>query len=219
MTRAVAVLRPEPGNAATAARVEALGLRAVRMPLFAVRPLAWDAPDALGFDALLLTSANAIRHSGPALARFRALPVLAVGPATARAAVTAGFRVALTGVDGVEALLAEAGERRALYLHAAEANIPAHPAIAAALPVYASDTLLLTPEQRHAIAGTVALLHSPRAARRLRELLPAAKRARTRVAALSAAVAAAAGDGWEAVTVAAAVSDPALLAAAARAAD
>jgi uroporphyrinogen-III synthase len=37
MTRSLAVLRPEPGNAATAARIEARGLTAIRLPLFEMR--------------------------------------------------------------------------------------------------------------------------------------------------------------------------------------
>ncbi len=214
MTRALAVLRPEPGNAATAARVEALGLPAIRLPLFAVRPLAWEPPDPGQFDALLLTSANAVRHAGAALARLRALPVLAVGEATARAAAEAGFAVALTGDTGLDALLGQAGERRTLYLHAAEARVPAHPAIVAAVPIYSSDALPLSPEALQPMLGNVALLHSPRAAQRLAELLPPADRARVRIAALSPAVADAAGDGWQKVTIAAAVSDAALLASA-----
>ena len=40
MTRPLAVLRPEPGNAATTQAIEALGRRAIRLPLFRVMPLA-----------------------------------------------------------------------------------------------------------------------------------------------------------------------------------
>ena len=43
--RRIAVLRPEPGNARTAAAVEAMGFAAIRLPLFAVVPLAWTVPD------------------------------------------------------------------------------------------------------------------------------------------------------------------------------
>ena len=214
MTRALAVLRPEPGNAATAARVEALGLRAIRLPLFEVLPLAWEPPEPRAFDTLLLTSANAVCHAGPALVRFQALPVLAVGAATARAAEQAGFEVARVGSDGLASLLAGAGGRRALYLHAAEARVPAHPIIAAALPIYASDALPLSREDLHPLLGNVALLHSVRAARRLGELLPPPDRARIRLATLSPAVATAAGDGWEQVVIATEVSDAALLASA-----
>ena len=37
----LAVLRPEPGNTATAGRIEAAGARAIRLPLFAVKALDW----------------------------------------------------------------------------------------------------------------------------------------------------------------------------------
>ena len=69
----------------------ALGLDPVAMPLFEIEPVDWDAPDPAGFDGLLLTSANAVRHGGDGLERFAALPVYAVGEATAAAAREAGF--------------------------------------------------------------------------------------------------------------------------------
>jgi uroporphyrinogen-III synthase len=34
------------------------------MPLFAIVPLDWTAPDPAQFDGLVLTSANAVRHAG-----------------------------------------------------------------------------------------------------------------------------------------------------------
>ena len=80
MSRAVAVLRPEPGNAATATRVEAAGLAAIRLPLFAVRALDWTPPDPAAFDALILTSANTPRLAGPGIDSLASLPVFAVGP-------------------------------------------------------------------------------------------------------------------------------------------
>ena len=59
--RRLLVLRPEPGASATAGRARTLGLDPVLMPLFEIEPIAWTAPDPAGFDALLLTSANAVR--------------------------------------------------------------------------------------------------------------------------------------------------------------
>ena len=56
------------------------------MPLFSVESLAWKVPDAASFDALLLTSANAVRQAGAGLTQLRGLPVHAVGAATATAA-------------------------------------------------------------------------------------------------------------------------------------
>jgi len=75
VNRPIAVLRPEPGNRVTAAAIEARGRIAIRLPLFEVRPLAWQVPDPDRFDALVLTSANAIRHGGPGLAALLGLPI------------------------------------------------------------------------------------------------------------------------------------------------
>ena len=108
MSRPIAVLRPEPGNGATVAAIEAAGGMAIRLPLFAAAPVAWHAPDPAAFDALLLTSANALRHGGPELAALRSLPVHAVGGATAAAARQAGFAVAHAGTGDGAALVAAA---------------------------------------------------------------------------------------------------------------
>ncbi|HMN55273.1 MAG TPA: uroporphyrinogen-III synthase, partial [Sphingopyxis sp.] len=62
------VTRADPGGAATVARARAVGLDARPMPLFAARALAWSPPDPAGFDALLLTSAQAARLGGTGLA-------------------------------------------------------------------------------------------------------------------------------------------------------
>ena len=42
----LAIIRPQPGNAATVAAARARGLDAQGFPLFAVTPLAWQAPAA-----------------------------------------------------------------------------------------------------------------------------------------------------------------------------
>jgi uroporphyrinogen-III synthase len=65
-----------------------------------------------------------------------------------------------------------------------------------------------------AIRGAVALVHSPRAGRRLAELV--GDRASTAIAAISAAAANAVGSGWETVEAAQQPNDDALLALAAR---
>ena len=211
MSATLAVLRPEPGNAATARRIEALGHIALRLPLFEVRPLVWDMPDLAGVDALLVTSANAIRHGGPGLAALRHLPVVAVGAATARAAEAAGFDVKLTGAGGVAEVLRDAGDLRLLHLagrdRVQETGLPT-------LAVYASEPLPIGPTP---LAGTIALIHSPRAGVRLAEIMPV--RRHTAIAALSAAVLAAAGIGWRSVAVAERPTDEALIAAALALAD
>jgi len=197
----LAVLRPEPGNAATAARIEAAGLVALRLPLFVVRALAWHAPSPVRYDGLLLTSANAIRHGGAELDRLKALPVHAVGAATAEAARAAGFAIAQIGSGGIDDLRIEG---RLLHLAGRERRTP--PGVDA-IGVYASDPLTpgLAP-----LRGGVALLHSPRAAARLAALV--ADRDAIAIAAISEATIEAAGRGWRATTVADAATDSALIA-------
>jgi uroporphyrinogen-III synthase len=214
MTRPVLVLRPQPGADATAARAAERGLRAIVAPLFRIVPRDWTMPDS-PFDALLITSANAVRAMGDGLDR-RAL-VYAVGAATAEAARAAGFESVVAGpgsvedlipraaADGVRSLLHLAGEDRTDFdpdglrietriVYAAEA-VPPPPAFSAALT-----------------EGAVALLHSARAARRFRELAGTGHR----IAAISEAVRDAAGEGWAVAAVADKPTDDALLAAAAR---
>ena len=95
--RRVVVLRPEPGASETVARARKLGLDAVAIPLFEVEPMDWTAPEAGGFDGLLLTSANAVRHGGEQLQSLRGLPVYVVGKSTGGAAREAGFDVKSVG--------------------------------------------------------------------------------------------------------------------------
>ncbi|CAN5272045.1 hypothetical protein BH10PSE14_BH10PSE14_18210 [soil metagenome] len=216
MTRRIAVLRPEPGNAATAARVKAVGARAISLPLFAVRPLGWTAPDTADFDAILLTSANAARFGGPALAELNGLPAFAVGEKTAIAARDAGFDVKASGGTDAAAIVAVAraqGFQRLLHLGGRERSIAAGGPIGAAIAVYANEALDIADTALAELAGAVALLHSARAAQRLGELVDAAGMARGDIAlaAISAAVAASAGLGWSAVAVAAMPRDQALI--------
>lgn len=206
----IAVLRPEPGNAATAAQIEALGHEAIRLPLFEVVPLDWTLADPADHDALILTSANTLRHGGARLARYKALPVHAVGAATAAAARAAGFEVVATGEHGVEALLTEArvaGVERALHLGGHERNEGGAP-ITRAVAVYASDPVIIGGID---LRGATALLHSRRAALRLAELV-VGERSETALVAISDAVAEAAGKGWRSVNVADRPADATMIA-------
>ena len=218
--RTVAVLRPEPGNRATIARLADARVDAVSLPLFAVQALAWSLPDPTRFDALVLTSANAVRWAGDGLAALRGLPVHAVGQATAAAARDSGFDIMATGdadADALLAAMARAGITRALHLGGRESMITPGQGSGAivrqSIPVYASEPVPVPPRALAAVAGGVALLHSPRAARRLAALMAAAGFARSRItiAALSPAVAMAAGDGWSAIWTAPVPSDEALV--------
>jgi uroporphyrinogen-III synthase len=222
------ILRPEPGAAATARRVAALGRVAVVTPLFTIAAQPWEAPAPDSFDALMLTSAHAARLAGPALATYAGMPLYAVGAATADAARAAGLpQAAHIGDSDGMALVATAarnGVRRLLHLAGREHRPLAAPGVTIERRiVYAADAVAHLPEAaRGALArGAIALVHSPRAAALLRRLMIEADAPidATRLAAISANAHAAAGYGWHATTTAAQPTDDALLAAAARLCD
>ena len=213
------ILRPEPGASATVESAKAMGLDAVALPLFAIAPVAWEAPEASSFDGLLLTSANAVRQAGDKLQALRGLRVYAVGEATAEAAREAGFDIAATGGAGVERLLGSiVGELKLLHLCGEHRTaLDAQQAITA-VPVYRSAEL--PPSDGLAeVSGQTVAVHSPRAGQRLAALFDEAERATVRIAAISEAAAAATGGGWEACEAAESPDDRALLALAARLCD
>lgn len=222
MSRKIAVLRPEPGNCVTAAAIEARGRTAIRMPLFEVRPEPWDLGQAEQFDALILTSANAIRHGGPGLATLHRLPVYAVGTSTAEAARRAGFDVVRVGTDGAEALVAmavAAGIRQALHLAGRERTLEAGEIVSRVITVYASEPTEIH-DATH-LAGTVAMVQSTRAGARLAEIVDAAGLTRGGIAlvAVSPRAAEAAGQGWEQLVVPGDIGSEALIDAAIALAD
>ena len=206
------ILRPEPGARASADRARQMGMDPVTVPLFRVTPVEWQRPDPAGFDALLVTSANALRCAGAQLGRLRALPVHAVGEATAAAARDAGFDIASTGDSGVERLLRSIEpDLRLLHLCGEDRrDVQDAPQPITAIAVYRAEALD-KPHGLAALQGNVAAAHSPRAAARLAELVDAGIRATVSVAAISEAAASAAGDGWACVEAAQAPSDEALL--------
>jgi uroporphyrinogen-III synthase len=212
--RRLLVLRPEPGAAATVERARALGLDALAVPLFAIEAVAWEAPDPASYDGLLLTSANAVRFSGVGLEALRGLPAYAVGEATANAAREAGFGIASSGDAGVDRLLDSIdSELRLLHLCGEQRRNP-QGASQAITPVTVYRSRTIDAPGLGEVKGSVALVHSPRAGERLAELVT--DRASIAVAAISAAAAAALGEGWEAVETADRPTDEALLALAAR---
>jgi uroporphyrinogen-III synthase len=189
-----------------------MGLEVVACPLFRVEPVEWSTPSPAGYDALLLTSANAVRYGGAGLLSLKVLPVHAVGVATAEAAREAGFRVETAGSGDVVDLLASlpaslnllhlAGEdrREAASEHQVEARI-----VYRSAPIEAPG---LPP-----LAGLVVAVHSSRAGSRLAEL--ADSRGGTSIAAISRAAAEACGNGWQQLEIAEQPDDPSLLALAA----
>lgn len=216
MTPAVLILRPQPGADETADRARARGLEPVIAPLFTVRPLDWDPPSPDDFDAVLVTSANAPRQAGDALASFTHLPAYAVGDASAAAAREAGFGTVRIGPsDGAAALrlMESDGIRRAVHFTAPEpAELPRSDVSITQIPVYITLPGDRLPDEAIAAvnAGAVVLLHSPRAAELFGDLIDE-RRGMSRIAAISDAAAAAAGTGWADIVVASEPRDDALV--------
>jgi uroporphyrinogen-III synthase len=215
------VLRPEPGAAATVASAIAAGWHPIAAPLFMIAAVEWEAPDASAHDALMLTSAQAVRHAGEKLDLYRALPVYAVGEATAVAAMEAGFgdvRMGSADAALLVTMMVRDGVTHPLHLAGREHRIlDAAPIPIARQIVYAADPVAELPSVARAALRqkAVALLHSQRAATVFADLLAKAgiDPATVRVAAISGAAGVGA---WAAVEISQAPNDSALLAAAAR---
>ena len=212
-------LRPRPGIDQTLARAREAGFGIEGFPLAEVTPLAWSAPLADAFDALLVGSANVFRHGGEQLEKLRDLPVFAVGATTAAEAAERGFTVAQTGQGGLQALLdSNRGKpMRFLRLTATDRvdlKLPSGQSIEE-IPVY---TVLYREIDRalelYLENGAIVMLHSATMAahfasecRRL-----GLRRGNLTLAALGPRIADAAGDGWRDVAIAEKPNDAALLA-------
>jgi len=209
--RRLLLLRPEPGLSASMERASALGLDVVSCPLFRVEPLDWEVPDPARYDALLLTSASAVRHAGPKLERLTSLPVQSVGQATAAAARDAGLKVETVGSGNVLDLLAMLPSSLRLLHLAGEDHRSVDDKRVDRRIVYragAVENAALPP-----LDGLVIAIHSPRAGARLDEI--SGERGLAAIAAISDAAAAACGEGWEEISVASEPNDKSLLALAA----
>jgi uroporphyrinogen-III synthase len=104
MSRRVLVTRPEPGASQTAKRLQTAGFSPLVLPLSETSPLpVVSVPET--FDAVAVTSANAIRHASQALLeRLAGSRCYVVGQKTAAAAREAGFADIVTGPGDAEAL-------------------------------------------------------------------------------------------------------------------
>ena len=213
------ILRPEPGASATAAAARALGLEVFCWPLSEIIPLAWQPPAPEDFDALLLGSANALRHGGAALAAYRGKPAYAVGEATADAARAHGLAVAGQGRGGLQSLLAQIDPGHSRLL-----RLAGHERVAITLPpghrietrvVYTARPVALPPQAAQILARPcTVLLHSGGTAMQFDRVCEAlgADRSTIRLAAIGPRVALRAGKGWGALAHAPTPSDAALLA-------
>lgn len=161
------VTRAEPGAAATAERLRALGHEPVVLPLLRVRAL--DAALSLeGIAALAFTSANGVAAFIGRESR-RDMPVFAVGDATAEAARAAGFSEVASAAGDVEALvdlIAAAAPGPVLHPGARQpagdliGGLAARGVTGRAVPLY--DTVETPPPSAPAVDAVLA--HSPRAA-------------------------------------------------------
>lgn len=218
-TSQIAVIRPEPGLAATLAAGARCGLDLFGFPLSNVCPLDWDAPDPAEFDGLLMGSANALRHGGEQLQALRHLPLFAVGSATAEAARELGFTVAGIGEGGLQQVVVALPDTpcRLLRLAGEEhvaLDLPRHVTLTTCV-IYRVEHLPLPFALEQMLrAGCLVLLHSAGSARHLAAECDrlAIDRGGIALAALGPRILAAAGQGWREGRSAAQPDDIALLA-------
>jgi uroporphyrinogen-III synthase len=217
----ILIIRPEPGASVSAERAKAAGFEPIILPFFKVGPRAWQVPEAGRYDALLITSANAVRHAGAGLQTLMGLPVHSVGARSADAARAAGLTIASTGRAGVEEALANAaraGHTHILWLAGEDHKMvePVNGVTVDTVICYASDPVTLADSVVTMIATVdIVALHSPRAAALFADTVDqlGLSRSGLTIAAFSPAIAEAAGAGWRGLAVAPQPSDSALLSA------
>ncbi len=222
MSGDLVIIRPAPGAGQTARAARAIGLTPIVHSMFEAKPLRWEPPDASLYDALIVSSANALRLGGPALTALQTLPVHAVGEASASSARALGFQIATIGKSGIEALahaLARPEPQRFLRLAGRQHIDLVEPGMLIdTMMVYAVDPVRMPValKQRLAKGEVTVALHSPRAARHFAAECDRLGLGREGIAlaALSDNVAEAAGGGWRHVAIADAPEDPRLLSAA-----
>lgn len=210
------VTRARPGADRTAERLVALGFTPVVVPLLEIRP--FDVTlDLADVQALAFTSLNGVAAFA-ALSPDRALPVFAVGDATAHAASEAGF-ASVRSADGdlpALAALLRSGARGLSVLHPGAAE-PAGDLGAAvgdaarvrSIAVYgAQETDAAPPDDWDAV-----LIHSPRAGRVLAVALSDRRPLGLALAISATAAEPIADTGFAEVRMAAAPTEAALLAA------
>ena len=169
------------------------------------------------YQGLLIGSAAVFTHAGPQLTQLRQVPVHAVGPTTARAAQTAGFQIAQTGIGGLQTLVNTLPPGRYLRL-SGEAKVPLTPPPGVTIDdvtVYAAQPQPLAPDTIALIRHTavLALLHSGEAARHFAAQCTAHNLPRSQIAlaCLAPRIAETAGTDWQAVACAPRPDDNAVL--------
>lgn len=177
--RNIWVTRTQPGAAATAKRLEAMGFAPIIAPLLELKPIPEVAIELEGVSAIAFTSANGVKAFAERCSE-RSLRVFAVGEATAQAAREWRFRTVLSTDGDVNALAAAVATRKrelpgavlhpgaaelagdlkgALAKHGIEVrSVALYKSVRAPIP----RTLLEALPKLHGV-----LLHSPKAARAL----------------------------------------------------
>lgn len=223
--------RPRADAQETLAELEARGHRVWLEPLLEVQPRDAALPDLAGVQGLVITSRNGLRAYLEACPH-RDLPVYAVGPASAGAARQAGF-AQVHSADGDAVKLAALIQQQVdpaagALLHPSGRDVAG--ALGTRLEAAGYDLRRVVLYEAHAArafspaasallrGGTVdaVLLFSPRTAETFARLVRqeglSAACAGLRAFCLSPAVAAAAGEGWQAVQTAEAPNQAAMLA-------
>ncbi|MBS0411781.1 MAG: uroporphyrinogen-III synthase [Proteobacteria bacterium] len=180
------VTRSAPGAEATAARLRALGFEPVVQPLLELRPIADARLDLTDVCAIAFTSANGVRAFAERTPE-RGFKVFAVGAATAEAARKARFATVLSTDGDVSALArAMASRKRELagvILHPGAAEpagdlageLAAEGLSVRSVALYETAPAPLPEGFGASIPSFKAvLLHSPKAAQALKDLLKAA---------------------------------------------
>lgn len=103
---AILVTRPAPDNEKTAAALRARGYDALLSPMLRYEAIAFHGEDDAAYDAVVITSANAIRaiESHPSRMRLFGLRAFTVGEHSAEAARGAGFGEVISAKAGAHAL-------------------------------------------------------------------------------------------------------------------
>lgn len=217
------IVRPEPGAAATLQAARAMGLTAHAHPIFTIRPVPWTPVPRDQLDAVILGSANAVRHGGAGLTALQGLPAYCVGRTTALAAKEAGFDVVRTGAGGLQHVLALlAPEHRRLLRLAGASRVPLSLPAGTTMEtrvVYEAVAMPLSETLRRLLEQpAVVMLHSGEAASHFGALCAGAlaTRAHIKLAVIGPRVSRLVGPGWAAVETAGQPSDAALLALAAQ---
>ena len=224
---ALIIVRAEPAASATSEKARKLGLETFICPLFALKAVDWQCPEPNRFDALMLTSANAVRMAGPQLRQLAHLPAFAVGEATAQAAHNAGLTIekpaiapkthAAPTAQSLIDHIAATGKRRIVWLCAREQTIVKASRVELhSLVCYRADRLEPPSAWQKIIAQPAAMAFFSARAARYARILCGESRSHLVALAMSPAVADAAGEGWREYAVAAQSNEQALLELAAR---